>query len=219
MGGSSRRPYETCMCLIPLGYNRPIILYRVNMPNPLVECIPNFSEARRPEVVEAILDSIRAVAGVHLLDRHSDMDHNRTVVTMIGAPAAVEEAAFRSIKKAAELINLDEHTGAHPRIGATDVVPFVPIDDMTMGECVEIARRLGKRVGGELAYPSTYMKTPPPAPNAEPGNHPQGAVRGLEGRGPHLPRTHPGLSARPDWEQPARPSSARASRSSPSTSI
>jgi len=123
------------------------------MPNPLVECIPNYSEARRPEVVEAILDSIRAVSGVHILDRHSDLDHNRTVVTMIGAPAAVEEAAFQSIKKAAELINLDEHTGAHPRIGATDVVPFVPIADMTMGECVEIARRLAKRVSVELTIP------------------------------------------------------------------
>jgi glutamate formiminotransferase / formiminotetrahydrofolate cyclodeaminase len=123
------------------------------MANPLVECIPNYSEARRPAVVEAILASIRAVSGVHILDRHSDLDHNRTVVTMIGAPAAVEEAAFQSIKKAAELINLDQHSGAHPRIGATDVVPFVPIADITMNECVEIARRLGKRVADELAIP------------------------------------------------------------------
>jgi glutamate formiminotransferase/formiminotetrahydrofolate cyclodeaminase len=123
------------------------------MPNPLVECIPNYSEARRPEVVEAILASIRAVPGVTVLDKHSDLDHNRTVVTMIGAPAAVEEAAYQSIKKAAELINLDEHTGAHPRIGATDVVPFVPIADIAMSECVEIARRLGKRVADELTIP------------------------------------------------------------------
>jgi glutamate formiminotransferase/formiminotetrahydrofolate cyclodeaminase len=123
------------------------------MVNPLVECIPNYSEARRPEVVEAILVSIRTVDGVHILDSHSDLDHNRTVVTMIGAPAAIEEAAFRSIKKAAELINLDQHTGAHPRIGATDVVPFVPIADITMSDCVELARRLGKRVGDELYIP------------------------------------------------------------------
>lgn len=123
------------------------------MTNPLVECIPNFSEARRPEVVEAILASIRAVPGVHILDRHSDLDHNRTVVTMIGAPAAMEEAAFQSIKKAAELINLDQHSGAHPRIGATDVVPFVPIADSSMSECIEIARRLGKRVADELSIP------------------------------------------------------------------
>ncbi len=123
------------------------------MPNPLVECIPNYSDARRPEVVEAILASIRAVPGVHILDRHSDLDHNRTVLTMVGAPAAVEEAAFQSIATAARLIDLNTHTGAHPRIGATDVVPFVPISDVSMQECVEMARRLGKRVGDELRIP------------------------------------------------------------------
>jgi len=96
------------------------------MPSPLVECIPNYSEARRPEVVEAIMAAIQSVNDVHILDRHSDLDHNRSVITMVGSPQAVAEAAFRSIQKAAELINLDLHTGAHPRIGATDVVPFVP---------------------------------------------------------------------------------------------
>jgi len=123
------------------------------MPAPLVECIPNFSEARRPEVVEEILSTIRAVAGVRVLDHHSDLDHNRTVVTYVGSPLAVEEAAFQAISKAAERISLDEHTGAHPRIGATDVVPFVPIAGVTMQECIEMARRLGKRVGEELQIP------------------------------------------------------------------
>lgn len=123
------------------------------MPTPLVECIPNFSEARRPEIVEAIIAAIQAVPSVHVLDRHSDLDHNRTVITMIGPPQAVEEAAFQAIAKGAELINLDEHEGAHPRIGATDVVPFVPISDISMQECVEMARRLGKRVGDELSIP------------------------------------------------------------------
>ncbi len=123
------------------------------MPMPLVECIPNFSEGRRPEVIEAILGAITAVDGVVLLDRHSDPDHNRTVVTFVGPPAAVEEAAFRGIAKAAELIDLNHHTGEHPRIGATDVVPFVPIRDVTMTECIEMARRLGKRVGDELGIP------------------------------------------------------------------
>jgi glutamate formiminotransferase/formiminotetrahydrofolate cyclodeaminase len=123
------------------------------MPNPIVECIPNFSDARRPEVIDAIIAEMNSIPGVTLLDRHSDMDHNRTVLTIIGHPEAVEKAAYLSIKKAAELINLDEHTGAHPRIGATDVVPFVPIADITMGECVEIARRLGKKVGEELKIP------------------------------------------------------------------
>ncbi len=123
------------------------------MPNPLVECIPNFSEARRSDVVEAIIAAITAVPGVVLLDRHSDMDHNRTVITYIGPPAAVEEAAFQATATAARLIDLDQHRGEHPRLGATDVVPFVPIRDVTMQECVEIARRLGKRVGDALEIP------------------------------------------------------------------
>ncbi|HLE15113.1 MAG TPA: glutamate formimidoyltransferase [Anaerolineales bacterium] len=123
------------------------------MPQPLVECVPNYSEARRPEVVEAILASIRAVPGVRVLDRHSDLDHNRTVFTFVGSPVAVEEAAFQSIATAARLIDLDQHTGEHPRIGATDVVPFVPLAEVSMQDCVEIARRLGQRVGDELGIP------------------------------------------------------------------
>ena len=122
------------------------------MSSSLVECIPNFSEARRPAVVEAIVAAI-AAAGVTVLDRHSDSDHNRTVVTYVGSPAAVEEAAFQGIRKAAELINLDVHTGSHPRIGATDVVPFVPISGVSMEDCVAMARRLGERVGRELNLP------------------------------------------------------------------
>lgn len=123
------------------------------MPNPLVECVPNFSEARRPEVVEAIFEAIRSVAGVRVLDRHSDMDHNRTVITFVGPPDLVEEAAFRGIAKAADLIDLNEHSGEHPRIGAADVVPFVPISDVSMQDCVEIARRVGRRVGEDLRIP------------------------------------------------------------------
>lgn len=122
------------------------------MPTPLVECIPNFSEARRPEVVEAILQAI-ASAKVAILDQHSDSDHNRTVVTFIGAPQAVEEAAFLGIQKAAALIDLNTHSGSHPRMGATDVVPFVPIAGVSMSDCVAIARRLGERVGRELNIP------------------------------------------------------------------
>jgi len=123
------------------------------MPDPLVESIPNFSEARRPEVVAAIVESMSAVDGVFVLDQHSDLDHNRTVVTILGSPQAVEESTFRGIQKAAQLIDLNHHTGAHPRLGATDVVPFVPIRDITMQECVEIARRLAQRVGEELRIP------------------------------------------------------------------
>lgn len=123
------------------------------MPVRLVECIPNFSEARRPGVVEAILEAIRSVEDIRILDRHSDLEHNRSVVTFIGPPGAVEEAAYQAIAQAAQLIDLDMHQGEHPRIGATDVVPFVPISGVTMVECIEIARRLGKRVGEMLNIP------------------------------------------------------------------
>jgi glutamate formiminotransferase/formiminotetrahydrofolate cyclodeaminase len=119
----------------------------------LIECIPNFSEARRPEVVDQIVAAVESVAEVQLLDRSSDLDHNRTVLTLAGPPAAVEEAAYRAIRTAAELIDLGTHTGEHPRIGATDVVPFVPLSDATMDDCVALARRLGERVGRELGIP------------------------------------------------------------------
>ncbi|MBM3181451.1 MAG: glutamate formimidoyltransferase [Chloroflexi bacterium] len=123
------------------------------MTTPLIECIPNFSEARRPEVVDQIAAAITSVEGARLLDRSSDLDHNRTVLTFVGTPEAVEEAAFRAIKTAAELIDLNQHTGAHPRIGATDVVPFVPLSNVTMDECIALAKRLGQRVGSELSLP------------------------------------------------------------------
>ena len=113
------------------------------MTNQLIECIPNFSEARRPEVVDRIVAVIESVAGARLLDRSSDLDHNRTVLTFAGPPEAVEEAAFRAIQTAAELIDLDAHTGEHPRIGAADMVPFVPLSEVTMQDCVALAKRLG----------------------------------------------------------------------------
>lgn len=119
----------------------------------LVECIPNFSEGRRKEVIDAILDEIKSVEGVKLLDMEMDADHNRSVVTFIGEPEAVKEAAFRATKKAAELIDMDQHKGEHPRMGATDVIPFVPISDVKMEECVEIAREVGERIGRELGIP------------------------------------------------------------------
>ena len=123
------------------------------MTTQLIECIPNFSEARRPEVIDQIVAAIQSVSDVKLLDRSSDLDHNRTVLTLAGTPAGVEEAAFRAIKTASELINLDQHTGEHPRIGATDVVPFVPLGGATMDDCIAIAKRLGERVGSELKIP------------------------------------------------------------------
>jgi glutamate formiminotransferase/formiminotetrahydrofolate cyclodeaminase len=119
----------------------------------LIECIPNFSEARRSEVIDQIVAAIQSVSDVKLLDRSSDLDHNRTVLTLAGSPAGVEEAAFRAIKTAAELIDLDNHTGEHPRIGATDVCPFVPLSGASMDDCIAIAKRLGERVGKELSIP------------------------------------------------------------------
>jgi glutamate formiminotransferase len=119
----------------------------------IVECVPNFSEGRRREVIDQIAEAIATVPGVHVLDVQSDADHNRTVVTFAGEPEAVEEAAFRGIKKAAELIDMNLHRGEHPRMGATDVVPFVPIKGVTMEDCVAMARRLGERVGRELGIP------------------------------------------------------------------
>ncbi len=118
----------------------------------LIECIPNFSTAR-PETVDQIVAALTAVPEIQLLDRSSDADHNRSVLTFVGPPQAVEEAAFRAIRKASELIDLNRHSGVHPRIGATDVVPFTPLAGASMDECVEIARRLGKRVGAVLGIP------------------------------------------------------------------
>jgi glutamate formiminotransferase/formiminotetrahydrofolate cyclodeaminase len=119
----------------------------------IVECVPNFSEGRDLAVIDRITAEIKKVAGVELLDVDPGRDTNRTVVTFAGSPAGVEEAAFQAIRKASELIDMSKHSGAHPRMGATDVCPFVPVAGVTMAECVEIARRLGKRVGAELSIP------------------------------------------------------------------
>lgn len=113
------------------------------------------------------MQAITAIYGVTLLDCHSDSDHNRTVVTFVGAPVSVEEASFQGIRKAAELIDLNKHTGSHPRIGATDVVPFVPIRDVIMADCVAMARRLGKRVGKELKIPVYLYEEAATRPNRQ----------------------------------------------------
>jgi len=120
---------------------------------PIVECIPNFSEGRRPEVIEAIADVFRAHPAVRLLDIESDADHNRSVFSFVAPPEAMVPVMFDAIKTAAALIDLDGHRGAHPRMGATDVVPFVPLRDVDMATCVALARELGRRVGDELGIP------------------------------------------------------------------
>jgi glutamate formiminotransferase len=118
----------------------------------IVECVPNFSEGRRANVVDEIVNALR-LRGVKILDRELDANHNRSVITLAGNPGAIEEAVFRGIATAARLIDLDAHRGEHPRIGATDVVPFVPIRGVTMDECVAMAQRLGARVARELDIP------------------------------------------------------------------
>jgi len=123
---------------------------------PIVESVPNFSEGRRPEVIQSIVAAYSSVKGARVIDVSSDYDHNRTVVTMVGSPEAVSEALFRGIARAAELIDMNEHEGEHPCIGATDVVPFVPVSGITMAACVELARQLARRVAEELGIP-TYL--------------------------------------------------------------
>ena len=119
----------------------------------LVECVPNISEGRDHAVIDAVTAEVKAVDGVTLLDVDPGADTNRTVITFVGEPDQVVEAAFRLIRKAAELIDMTTHTGEHPRQGATDVCPFVPVSGVTMDDCVELANRLGKRVGEDLGIP------------------------------------------------------------------
>jgi len=123
------------------------------MTAPLVECVPNFSEGRDAATIDALRSAITAVAGVQLLDVQSDRAHNRSVLTLVGDPAAVVEAAFAAMRVATDRIDLTKHSGEHPRMGATDVVPFVPITGITMQECAGLARQLGERVGQELKIP------------------------------------------------------------------
>ncbi len=122
----------------------------------IVECVPNFSEGRRPEVLEAIVAEALTVAGVTLLDKEMDADHNRAVVTFVGEPQAVADGVFKAMAKAAELIDMSTHTGEHPRMGATDVVPFIPISGISTAETVALAKDLGRRAGEELQIP-IYM--------------------------------------------------------------
>ena len=120
----------------------------------LVECVPNFSEGRRLEVIDEIVAAIAAIDGVHVLDRQSDTTHNRCVITFVGPDEAAAQAAFGGISAAARLIDLNIHEGAHPRFGAADVVPFVPVKEDDMPVCVELARGLAVRVGAELDMPA-----------------------------------------------------------------
>ena len=128
------------------------------MPRPLFECVPNYSEGRRPEVIEAIVAPFRGRAGVHLLDHRADPDHNRLVVSLVGEPDALQESLLASARAAIAAIDLRAHTGAHPRIGAVDVIPFVPLMGTTMADCVSLAREFGRRFNRETGVPVYFYE-------------------------------------------------------------
>jgi glutamate formiminotransferase len=124
----------------------------------LVECVPNFSEGRKGETVERIARAIESVKGATVLNRHLDPDHNRSVITFVAQPEDVVDAALRAVSTAAALIDLREHRGEHPRIGATDVLPFVPVSGVTMDECVALAHHAGQRIWRELSIPVYFYE-------------------------------------------------------------
>lgn len=119
----------------------------------IVECVPNFSEGRNLSVIKKIADSGKKIKGVNILDTEWDKSHNRSLITIVGSPEAVLEAAFAMTKTATSLIDMNKHQGEHPRIGATDVIPFVPVSGVTIKECIGLAEKLGKKVADELSIP------------------------------------------------------------------
>src|SRR4051812_3333690 len=126
--------------------------------NRLVECVPNFSEGRKSETIDRIAAAVSAVAGVVVLNRHIDADHNRSVITFVGEPPAIVDAALKAVATAEQLIDLRTHAGVHPRIGATDVLPFVPVSGVTMDECVALAHEAGRRIWQELSIPVYFYE-------------------------------------------------------------
>jgi glutamate formiminotransferase / formiminotetrahydrofolate cyclodeaminase len=158
----------------------------------LIECVPNFSEGRDAAKVDALVASMSAVPGVYVLDREMDADHNRCVITLAGEPDAVAEAALRGVGKAAELIDLTKHTGAHPRVGAADVVPFIPIEGVTIEDCVALARRVGKQIWERYRIPVFFYEaaaTNPERINLE--NVRRGQFEGLREEIKSNPHRHP----------------------------
>ncbi len=125
----------------------------------LVECVPNFSEGRKPETVQQIAAAISAVETACVLDRHIDPDHNRSVITFVATPEHVVEAAFAGVKRASELIDMRVHQGVHPRLGATDVLPFIPVRGVTIDDCVALAHEAGKTIARELSIPVYFYES------------------------------------------------------------
>src|SRR6266568_3899781 len=173
--------------------------------NRIVECVPNFSEGRRPEVVDAIVDAITSVSNVYLLGREMDRDHNRAVITVAGPPESIGQAAVRGVEAAVRHIDLTKHQGEHPRIGAADVIPFVPIRGVTLDDCVEIAKSVGREIAEKFHVPVYFYEaaaTQPGRANLE--NIRRGQFEGLRNeigtnpdRKPDFgePRIHPTAGA------------------------
>ena len=162
--------------------------------NRLIECVPNFSEGRDAAKVDAIVGCMSAVPGVYVLDREMDADHNRCVITLAGEPDAVAEAALHGVGKAAELIDLTRHTGAHPRVGAADVIPFIPIEGVTLEDCVALARRVGKQIWERHRIPVFFYEaaaTNPERVNLE--NVRRGQFEGLREEMKRNPLRHPDI--------------------------
>ena len=166
------------------------------VPNTLVECVPNFSEGRDPAKVDAIVEAMR-IPGVYLLDREMDSDHNRCVITLVGDREAIQEAAILGVGKAAELIDLTRHQGAHPRMGAADVIPFIPIDGLTIEDCVAMARHVGAEIARRFEIPVYLYEaaaTTPERQNLE--NIRRGQFEGIRDE----IATHP--ARKPDFGEP-----------------
>src|SRR6202521_5320394 len=173
--------------------------------NRLIECVPNFSEGRDPAKVDALVDAMSGIPGAWVLDRTSDADHNRSVVTIAGEPDAVAEAALRGVGKAAELIDLTKHAGAHPRMGATDVVPFIPIEGVTIEDCVALAKKAGREIWERYRIPVYFYEAAAQRPErANLENIRKGQFEGLReevlrnpDRAPDIgePRLHPTAGA------------------------
>lgn len=125
---------------------------------PLVECVPNFSEGRRPDIVRQIAEAISAVAGACVLDTHIDPDHNRSVITFVAPPETIVAAAVNAVRRASELIDMRTHQGEHPRLGATDVLPFVPVRGVSMDDCVQIAHEAGALIAHDLSIPVYFYE-------------------------------------------------------------
>src|SRR5436190_15762064 len=124
----------------------------------LVECVPNFSEGRKIETIDSIARAIESEPGVIVLNRHIDVDHNRSVITFVGAPQSIANAALKAVATAKELIDLRAHAGVHPRIGATDVLPFVPVSGVSMDECIALAHDAGRRIWNEHSIPVYFYE-------------------------------------------------------------